>query len=101
MGDAAKKAEPNLSMMCETLKAIREAADKACDTAQEAGVTGAINWGDLGCVDARFCIDEEGNGSFDVLIEEAAPGSIDLMRHVSEALVDLKLAWPVEVRTEW
>ncbi|WP_328187018.1 hypothetical protein [Marinobacter sp. OP 3.4] len=95
------KPEPNLSMMMETLAAIRQAADDACDNAQEAGVTGAINWGDLGVVEVRFCINEQGDGSYDVLIEEAAPGSADLMRHISEALDKLGLVYPVEIRTEW
>lgn len=93
--------EPNLNMMMETLQAIRTTADTACDTAQEAGVTGAINWGDLGVVEVRFCIDEQGDGSYDVLIEEAAPGSVGLMQHISEAVDKLGLVYPVEIRTEW
>lgn len=84
-----------------SLPVIREAADAACDTAQEAGVTGAINWGDLGVVEVRFCVDEDGRATYDVLIEEAAPGSVGLMQHISKALEPLDLVYPVEVRTEW
>lgn len=84
-----------------TLPVIREAADAACDTAQSAGVTGAINWADLGVVEVRFCVDEAGSATYDLLIEEAAPGEVDLMRHISEALDKLGLVYPVEIRTEW
>lgn len=98
---AQNKPEPNLSMMMETLQAIRTAADTACDTAQEAGVKGAINWSDLGVVEVRFCIGENYEFSYDVLIEEAAPGEVELMRHVSKAIDELGLVYPVEVRTEW
>lgn len=87
--------------MCLLLKRLKETADKACDTAQAAGVTGAINWGDLGCVEARMCLADDGSITYDVLIEEAAPGSVELMQHVSEAVGKLGLAHPVEVRTEW
>lgn len=84
-----------------SLPVIREAADAACDSAQEAGVKGAINWADLGVVEVRFCVDEDGSATYDVLIEEAAPGSVELMRYIGSFLERLDLVYPVEVRTEW
>jgi len=101
MSEAAKKPGPDFSMMMKTLSAIRTAADTACDSAQEAGVEGAINWADLGVVEVRFCIDEQGDCSYDVLIEEAAPGCVDLMRHVSGEIAKIGLPYGFEVRTEW
>jgi hypothetical protein len=83
------------------MRDIRQIADEACDSAQAAGVTGAINWGDLGVVEVRFCINEDSRAAYEVLIEEASPGSMSLIEHVQAKLAGLHLDWPVEIRTEW
>jgi len=84
-----------------TMKKLREVADAACDRAQASGVQGAINWGDLGVVEVRFCVNEEGEGVYDILIEEAAPGSSELMQYVTERIGGLCKPHGCEIRTEW
>lgn len=84
-----------------TMKQIREVAGAACDHAQADGVQGAINWADLGVVEVRFCVNEQGEGVYDILIEEAAPGSGELMKYVSERIGGICQPYGYEIRTEW
>lgn len=84
-----------------TMKKIREVGEAACDRAQADGVQGAINWADLGVVEVRFCVNEQGEGVYDILIEEAAPGSSALMQYVSDRIGDICKPHGYEIRTEW
>lgn len=84
-----------------TMQQIREVADAACDRAQADGVQGAINYSDLGVVEVRFCVNEQGEGVYDILIEEAAPGSGELMKYVGERIGDICQPYGFEIRTEW
>ena len=45
-------------------------------------IAGAINWADLRCVEARYCLDEHGNEYYEVSIEEAAPSNVALYSFV-------------------
>ena len=90
-------------MTCaDDLKTLIGLANDACSEAfsdKECKVD-AINWGDLGCVEARLCADEHGNTWYHVLIEEAAPGSNGLIRFVMNYLAEHEYAG-VEVETAW
>ena len=56
--------------------------------------------GDLGCIEARLCADEEGNTWYHVLIEEASPGSNGLIQFVMTYLAEREFPG-VEVETAW
>ena len=60
----------------------------------------AVNWGDLGCIEARLCADEHGNTWYHVLIEEAFPSADNLRNFVMEYLAAAEYAG-VEVETAW
>lgn len=92
--------QPNLDLLMETLQGIRTAADTACDTAEEAGITGGINRSDLGVVEVRFCISENGKCSYEVVIRGAAPAENGLIEHIRSAIDQAHLAYPLVVRTE-
>ena len=61
---------------------------------------GAINWGDLHCVEAFVRIGSVRGMSGEVLIEEAAPDNYDFQVAVNEGLKARGFD-NVEVRTEW
>lgn len=84
-----------------TVQKVREIAGEACESAHAAGVRGAINWGDLGVVEVRFCINEVGEEAYDILIGEAAPGNGELIEYVSERIGDTCKPYSYEIRTEW
>lgn len=65
--------------------------------------TGSINWGDLHCVEALYCIDEYGVETYRVLIEEAAPDNYNLNVFVVEQLSERFNAniMSFTSRTEW
>lgn len=84
------------------LAELRSCAEDACQEAYEnrAGINGAINWGDLGCVDARKWQDCWGNEGMTVYIEEASESATELHSFIREYLKDR--GWSgVEVVTEW
>lgn len=83
-----------------TLKQLREAADRACDLAMNAGVKGAINWGDLGCTYAEHYDAEEDGSGYRVHIEEAAPGERELIEFVAGKLREQGFG-EIDVQTEW
>lgn len=64
---------------------------------------GSINWGDLHCVEALYCIDEDGVKTYRILIEEAAPDNYDLNVFVVEQLSERFNAniMSFTSRTEW
>jgi len=84
------------------LAELRSCAEDACQAAQEKreAIGGAVNWADLGCVDARKWQDCWGNEGLTVYIEEASESAVNLQSFVSEYLRDR--GWRgVEVVTEW
>lgn len=68
------------------LRNLRELVSTLCDDAFGAGVQGAINWADLECVEASFCININGELGYRVLIEEAAPEEIALHEFILQGL---------------
>lgn len=84
------------------LNSLRSCAEDACQAAQErrAEIQGAVNWGDLGCVEARSWRDNYGTEGLTVFVEEADPGSVYLHAFIREYLADRGWAG-VEVATEW
>lgn len=84
------------------LKALREAADKACEEAftKRKEFHEAINWGDLGCISARYIVDDEGNEFYQVIIDEAAPECSKFHGFICEWLCIAGFP-DVEVLTEW
>ena len=84
---------------------LREKVDEIIKDAhkQKEAFIGAINWGDLHCVEALYCVDEHGTETYRVLIEEAAPDNYDFNVFVVEQLserfnADIR---SFESRTEW
>jgi hypothetical protein len=87
--------EPNLHE-------LRSCAEDACQAALEMKyqISGMINWGDLGCVDARHWTNCYGLQGLTVCIEEASPHAHELQSFIREYLADN--GWKdVEVVTEW
>lgn len=94
-------------MMTPFLQAIRRVASEACEAAILAHGAGVfvsqpvVNWADLDCVGAIFCVTDEGDSSFQVLIEEASPdGNEELREFIAQYLgdnhfpgVEVELAW--------
>jgi len=60
----------------------------------------AINWGDLSCTEASFCINQQGFEYYTVLICEASPDATMFQNEIYNRLVTI---WnePVIVQTEW
>ena len=84
-----------LTKLCEaTSDAIGEAK------IQPVQIEGAINWGDLYCTEATYCINQNGSEDYRVLIEEAAPGYGPFHEFVCKYLTEH--GHPnVQVVTEW
>lgn len=65
-------------------------------------ITGAINWGDLHCVNTEYAIDRGGVVVYRVYIEEAAPYENDLITFVLHYLKENGFdELTLEVVTEW
>lgn len=84
------------------LKALRELADKACGAAfdNREQIPGPVNWGDLGCSDARYILHEDGSSSHAVVIEEAAPDAYELQQFIAKELKRFGYK-DIRVITEW
>ncbi len=78
-------------------KLVDEACKLACEDQSQFGE--AINWGDLGCADVRYCQTRD-DEFYEVFIEEAAPGCPKLCSFVFNYLKERGFE-NVEVRTEW
>ena len=89
-------------MIQEQLRKLRDATDAAIGVIEtrEDRPKEAINWADLGCVQAAWVITEQGESYAEVLIEEAAP---DCSAFQAEVAAELnRRGWPgVRVVTEW
>lgn len=84
------------------LTMLRRAADQACEMARTEPhrPAGAINWADLSCTRAERYQDDSGEIGYRVLIEEADPGAIKLIKCISDNLAEMGCPG-VEVVTEW
>lgn len=84
------------------LSELRSCAEDACQAAlqRKPGIGGAVNWGDLGCVDARHWRDCSGNEGLSVYIEEASETAAELQSFIYEYLKD-RGYHDVEVVTGW
>lgn len=92
----------NKNMMLTKLKKIRALVNKALKKANKnrRQFEEPINWMDLGCSLSRHIIDDDGEESFEVTIEEASPGDCPcLCRFVRDQLS--KAGYDVYVSTEW
>lgn len=79
---------------------LTQRTDVALCAAKQANTPGAINWGDLRCVEACVSLDSSGDLYYQVSIEEAAPDSTELRQFVADALA--AEGWGnVRVVTEW
>lgn len=84
------------------LTMLRRAADQACEMARTEPhrPAGAINWADMSCTRAERYQDDSGEIGYRVLIEEADPGAIKLIKCISDNLAEMGCPG-VEVVTEW
>jgi hypothetical protein len=85
-----------------TLQALKTATDEICREAYEkrGEIQDAVNWADLRCWSAEFSIDDEGDESYRVVIEEASPDCRKFREFVSTRL-EARGFKDVEVETEW
>jgi|PlaIllAssembly_1097288.scaffolds.fasta_scaffold05989_11 hypothetical protein len=85
-----------------SLISLLEETNKILEDLDPHEVPGAINWGDLRCVDAlkmQSVHDTKAN-FYQVEIEEADPGAWELHEHVSKALAERGF-YHVQVVTAW
>lgn len=82
-----------------SLSRLREVTNTALQQAH-GHVDGAINWGDLRCLEARHFVTDDGETGYQVIIEEASPTAANLHRFVGESLAEVGFA-DVEVMTSW
>jgi len=83
------------------LRALERMTDEILDelVVSDAKLDGAINWGDLGCVEAQLIITAEAAPHYTVVIEEADPYNEELHSYVFDRL--LPEFGAVHIRTEW
>ena len=64
---------------------------------RKAEINGAINWGDLRCIEARYVMANYGEEMFEVVISEADPSQPDLSKFIFVELQkrDIHLTYPV------
>lgn len=87
--------------MAYELKALREAADQACDRAfSMTWHRSAINWGDFGCVSAEHWNDDGGEEGYRVLLEEADPSNQEVGEFIAGELAKAGFH-NIEVVFEW
>jgi hypothetical protein len=84
------------------LRKLYDAANKACEAAFEkrTAIVGAINWGDLGCTDARSWTNHLGETGYSIIIEECSPDAYELAQFIQAELekdgfkiIDIQLEW--------
>lgn len=82
------------------LKSLQMATNDALSFARHANVAGAINWGDLSCVESNYLFNQDGDESYSVLIEEADSRNYELQKYVFEYLEAHGFS-NVDVVTDW
>ena len=88
----------------EELKLIQKEVDEALFSARSQKIEGAINWGDLFCVEVCRCENQDGVETIKVFIEEADPNNPELIGYVSSWLDTqsrVQIIEDIEVYTEW
>lgn len=94
----------------EWLQVLRTLADKACADARDLHrVKGldtpfssdAVNWGDLGCYNARWFRDSDGIEGAEVEISEASPDGAFFFRQWVQEQLAARGYLDVSVKTEW
>ena len=94
---------PNIDYdaIVQTAQRIRDLTNEAIAALQARSdkLDGAINWGDLACVDAWYFIDSFGFSGYRVLVEGASPDAVDLQEYIEDYLLDHML--DVYVVLEW
>jgi hypothetical protein len=87
-------------MTTEQLKALRRDTDRAIELQRGQGISGAVNWADLHCVEAEWIVNDDGEEYAQVRIEEASETAVLFQRAVQIELE--RLGWPdVSIVTEW
>lgn len=85
------------------LRKLKECANEiiqSLSAVERSGCYSAFNWGDLSCTSARLVVDDYGEVTLEVLIEEAAPEAHDLQGLINGQLREA--GWHhVTVLTEW
>ena len=84
------------------LRNLKVATDEAIATAKDRVELRreAINWGDLSCIRAEYCEDNEGLEDYRVWIEEASPTCSEFQKFITEELAKEGYL-NIEVCTEW
>lgn len=95
------KHEMTATALALLLKKLSFEVDVIISELDPQAIAGAINWGDLGCAEAWYAINDQGEEWFRVRIEEADPVNPALINAVGRGLS--ARGWPdnVEVRCEW
>lgn len=83
------------------LREIYDYANEVLDNTKPEDVKGAINWGDLGCVDVSWCKSVHGTESVMLLIEEVSPDCYELRQYMYERMMEKFPNIMFEVHTEW
>jgi hypothetical protein len=90
--------------MNSNLKDLKQATTDICEMAVEARLTfknAAVNWSDLRCTSAEYCVEDDcGDNGYWVLIEGAAPDNAELVDFIDDEL-SMKGYWGVEISLEW
>ena len=87
---------------CKNLLRLEEDTETILRTLSPKEIDGAINWGDLHCVEAVLSVNKDGLEHYRVLIEEAEPENMELHNVMYDQLTGY-YGWPptIEVVTEW
>lgn len=84
------------------LKPIYEYANEVLRNMKPGEVEGAINWGDLGCIDVEECRSVHGPvTTVRVTISEASPDNYDLWEYMGTKLGEKFPDIPFDICTEW
>ena len=90
--------------MSETLGKLREIqleVDSILSNAYIDKLEGAINWGDLRCVNVAYCQDVYNEVYYTVEIEEVSPTAYKLQEYVYYKLVEKYPDLDIRVSTDW
>ena len=83
---------------------IQETVNEILERAQGANIRGAINWADLSCSEVCKCVNQDGDESIKILIEEADPHNDQLIEYVATCLKfqsKVAIKEDFEINTEW
>lgn len=84
-----------------SLAKLRTQVDVILTSLDKGSVDGAVNWANLSCVRAAYCLGDDGDWFYLVDIAEAAADASELQCAVLNALHRNGWKARVEVRTEW